>query len=403
MAHPDPAQLRNVAVLGHRGSGKTSLVEAMLFAAKVTTRQGRVADGTTVADFDDEEQRRGMSISASLCHLTWNGVKVNLLDTPGEPSFQGDTLAALRAVDAVLMVVNAASGVEVQTERLWSRAAEAGLARAIAVNMLDRERADFDEVMGAITEMAPGAVPIQIPIGSEGGFQGVVNLVSMTATTYAGGDAHGTTGPIPDDLAAAAQSAREHLIDVVAEKDDALIEKYLEGEEITTEELIGAILAGVAEGGVHPVVCVAGDHGIGVDRLLDLLVEALPSPAAVAKWAALDPESGEATEVVLSGGRPGGGALLQDARRPVQRPHQPAPRLLRRPPRRQPGADRGRGQGADRPALHAPGQGARGAHRDRPWRHRCSRQAEGGRDRRCTHDGRLRRGLRADRPAAPAR
>ena len=183
MAHPDPAQLRNVALLGHRGSGKTSLVEAMLFAAKATTRQGRVAEGTTVCDFDDDEQRRGMSISTSLCHLTWNGVKVNLLDTPGEPSFQGDTLAALRAADAVLMVVNAASGVEVQTERLWQRAAEAGLARAVAVNMLDRERADFDEVMGAITELAPGAVPIQIPIGTEGGFEGVVNLVSMTATT----------------------------------------------------------------------------------------------------------------------------------------------------------------------------------------------------------------------------
>ncbi len=299
MAHPDPAQLRNIAVLGHRGSGKTSLVEAMLFAAKATTRQGRVAEGTTVADFDDEEQRRGMSISASLCHLTWNGVKVNLLDTPGEPSFQGDTLAALRAVDAVLLVVNATAGVEVQTERLWNRVSEAGLARAIAVNMLDRERADFDAAMDAITELAPGAVPIQIPIGSEGGFQGVVNLVSMTATTYAGGDPHGTTGPIPDDLADAAQSAREHLIDVVAEKDDALIEKYLEGEEISTKELIGAILNGVAEGRVHPVVCVAGDQGIGVDRLLDLLVEALPSPATVATWPAVDPESGEATEVVL--------------------------------------------------------------------------------------------------------
>jgi elongation factor G len=299
MAHPDPAQLRNVALLGHRGSGKTSLVEAMLFAAKATTRQGRVAEGTTVCDFDDDEQRRGMSISTSLCHLTWNGVKVNLLDTPGEPSFQGDTLAALRAADAVLMVVNAASGVEVQTERLWHRAAEAGLARAIAVNMLDRERADFDEVMGAIAELAPGAVPIQIPIGSEGGFEGVVNVVSMTATTYAGGDPHGITGPIPDELADAAQSAREHLIDVVAEKDDALIEKYLEGEEITTDELIGAILTGVAEGRVHPVACVAGDHGIGVDRLLDLLVEALPSPATVQRWPALDADGAE-TEVVLT-------------------------------------------------------------------------------------------------------
>ncbi len=144
MSHPDPAQLRNVAVLGHRGSGKTSLVEAMLFAAGSTTRLGRVADGSTVCDFDEDEQRRGMSIAAALCHLEWTGVKVNLVDTPGEPSFQGDTLAALHAVDAALMVVNAAAGVEVQTERYWQRAAELGLPRAVVINMLDRERADFD-------------------------------------------------------------------------------------------------------------------------------------------------------------------------------------------------------------------------------------------------------------------
>ncbi len=280
MAHPDPAQLRNVAVLGHRGSGKTSLVEAMLFAAGSTTRLGRVADGTTVCDFDEDERRRGMSIASALCHLEWNGVKVNLIDTPGEPSFQGDTLAALRAVDAALMVVNAAAGVEVQTERLWNRAAELGMPRAVVVNMLDRERADFDAAIDGLAELAPGAVAIQIPIGADAGFRGVVNLVSMTATTYAEGSPKGTTGPIPDDLAAAAQAAREHLIDVVAEGDDALIEKYLEGEEITTEELIGAILSGVAEGRLSPVVCAAGESGVGVDRVLDLIVEALPSPAA---------------------------------------------------------------------------------------------------------------------------
>jgi elongation factor G len=279
MAHPDPAQLRNVAVLGHRGSGKTSLVEAMLFAAGSTTRLGRVADGTTVCDFDEDEQRRGMSISAALCHLDWGGVKVNLVDTPGEPSFQGDTLAALRAVDAALMVVNAASGVEVQTERYWNRAAELGLPRAVVINMLDRERADFDAAVAAVADLAPGAVPIQIPIGSEGGFRGVVNLVSMTATTYAGEPATASTGPIPDDLADAAQAAREHLIDMVAESDDALIEKYLEGEEITTDELIAAILVGVAEGRIFPVVCAAGVSGIGADRVLDLITEALPSPA----------------------------------------------------------------------------------------------------------------------------
>ncbi len=283
MAHPDPAQIRNVAVLGHRGSGKTSLVEAMLFAAGETNRLGTVAEGTTVADFDDDERRRTMSISASLCHLEWGGVKINLIDTPGEPSFQGDTLAALRAVNAVLMVLNATAGIEVQTERLWARAAEQGLPRAAVVNMLDRERADFDATMAALTELAPGAVAIQVPIGSEAGFRGVVNLVSMTATTYDGGSPYGSTGPIPDDLADAAQSARESLIDVVAENDDALIEKYLEGEEITTEELIGAILAGVKEGRIFPVVCAAGAPAIGVDRALDLIAEALPSPADAAR------------------------------------------------------------------------------------------------------------------------
>jgi elongation factor G len=299
MAHPDPAQIRNVAVLGHRGSGKTSLVEAMLFAAGETNRLGSVAEGTTVTDYDDDERRRTMSISASLCHLTWNGVKVNLIDTPGEPSFQGDTLTALRAVDAALMVLNASAGVEVQTERLWSRCDELGLPRAAVVNMLDRERADFDATMEAFRDLAPGAVAIQMPIGSEAGFRGVVNLVSMTATTYDGGSPAGSTGPIPDDLADAAQAAREALIDVVAENDDALIEKYLEGEEITTEELIGAILTGVKVGRIFPVACAAGAAAIGVDRVLDLVTEALPSPADGAAREAVD-ESGEAVSISLA-------------------------------------------------------------------------------------------------------
>ena len=299
MAHPDPAQIRNVAVLGHRGSGKTSLVEAMLFAAGETNRLGSVAEGTTVTDYDDDERRRTMSISASLCHLTWNGVKVNLIDTPGEPTIQGDTLTALRAVDAALMVLNASAGVEVQTERLWSRCDELGLPRAAVVNMLDRERADFDATMEAFRDLAPGAVAIQMPIGSEAGFRGVVNLVSMTATTYDGGSPAGSTGPIPDDLADAAQAAREALIDVVAENDDALIEKYLEGEEITTEELIGAILTGVKVGRIFPVACAAGAAAIGVDRVLDLVTEALPSPADGAAWEAVD-ESGEAVSISLA-------------------------------------------------------------------------------------------------------
>ncbi len=300
MAHPDPAQLRNVAVLGHRGSGKTSLVEAMLHAAGSTSRLGRVADGTTVCDSDPDEHRRGMSISTSLCHLTWGGVKVNLLDTPGDPSFQGDTLAAMRAADAALMVVNGVAGVEVQTERLWARAVEQGLPLAVAVNMLDRERADFDAAIASVAAMTPGAVAIQVPLGGGDGFHGVVNLVSMTATTYAEGSLAGTTGPIPDEVAGTAQAAREHLIDVVAETDDALIEKYLEGQDISTDELIAAILSGVAEGRVAPVACVSGGAGIGLDRLLDLLVEALPSPMTARVRGAIDPATGEPASLTPS-------------------------------------------------------------------------------------------------------
>ncbi|MEW6582222.1 MAG: elongation factor G [Actinomycetota bacterium] len=288
MAHPQPSTIRNVAVVGHRGSGKTSLVEAMLFAAGAVSRLGSVGEGTTVSDFDEDERRRGMSISASLCHATWKGHKVNLLDTPGESSFLADALSALRAADSALFVVNATMGVEVMTERLWNRARDAGLARAAAVNMLDRERAGYAHAIEMLRELDAGCVAIQIPIGEQHDFRGVVNLVSMTATTY-DGTPTGTTGPVPDHMAADAQAARDRLIDQVAENDDALIEKYLEGEEITTDELIAALTQGIAEGRLCPVMCTAGGNGgAGADRLLDLVVEALPSPLAAAPWVGTD-------------------------------------------------------------------------------------------------------------------
>ena len=281
MAHESPDKLRNVAVLGHRGCGKTSLVEAMLFAAGATSRRGQVAAGTTVADYEEEEKRRGISISAALTNARWQGVKVNLLDTPGEPSFHADTLSVLPAVDAAVMVVNAASGIELQTRRLWARCAELGLPRAVVVNMLDRERADFGEVMAALREMAPGCVALQMPIGAEHDISGVVSLVSMTASTYDGG-ATGASGPIPDTLMDAARAARDALVESVAETDDELIERYLAGEEIGTDDLIAAIRSGAREGRLFPVVCAAGDRGLGADRLLDLIVEALPSPVEAA-------------------------------------------------------------------------------------------------------------------------
>ncbi|MGI9539214.1 MAG: elongation factor G [Miltoncostaeaceae bacterium] len=296
MAYRDPSTIRNVAVVGHRGSGKTSLVEAMLFASGSVSRLGSVPEGTTVSDWDPDEQRRATSIAASLCHTEWQGVKINFLDTPGEPSFAADTLSSLAAVESALFTINATAGVEVQTERLIARSREMGLGRAAVITMIERERADFDATMDALREAIPGAVAIQIPMVDDERFTGLINLVSMTAVTYDGSDPAGETGEIPADHQDAAQAARDAMFDVVAEADDVLIEKYLEGAEITTEELIGAIVAGVARGSVCPVLCAAPTvGGAGADRVLDLLVEALPAPTEFSRTG-VDPD-GAATEL----------------------------------------------------------------------------------------------------------
>ena len=193
-------RIRNVALVGHRGSGKTSLHEALLHEAGATTRLGSVADGTTVSDSDDDEKARGMSISASLASFEWRDVKVNLVDTPGEPSFIADALGALRVCESAVFVVNGVLGVEVGTQRLWQRAQELGVARLVYVNMLDRERADFFRVLDALKDaFGPHVVATEIPIGSEHDTRGVIDLVDMKAYEYADGSC--TEIPIPDELA----------------------------------------------------------------------------------------------------------------------------------------------------------------------------------------------------------
>src|SRR5688500_17972195 len=208
MSHPAD-RIRNVALVGHRGSGKTSLHEALMFEAGATTRLGSVADGTTVSDSDEDEKARGMSISASLASFTWRDVKVNLIDTPGEPSFIADALGALRVCESAVFVVNGVMGVEVTTQRLWQRAAELGVARLIYVNMLDRERADFFRTLESLkTAFGPHVVATEIPIGQEHEIRGVIDLVDMKAYEYdgsAGTGEHGKEIPIPDDLADRAQ------------------------------------------------------------------------------------------------------------------------------------------------------------------------------------------------------
>src|SRR3954451_24263195 len=278
--HKPADQLRNVALVGHRGSGKTSLHEALLFEGGAVNRLGTVTDGSTVSDADEDEQARQMSISATLSSFEWQGRKVNLIDTPGEPSFVADALSALRVCESAVFVINAVMGVEVSTARLWQRAEELDLARLVYVNMVDRERADFFRTLDSLKNaFGPHVVATEIPIGSEHEFRGLIDLVDMKAYEFEGeGRGNAKEIPIPDDLADQAQEYREKLMDEVAENSDALMERYLEGEELRHEELVGALKDGTNHGDLFPVTCGVATRNLGTSRLLDAFVEDLPSP-----------------------------------------------------------------------------------------------------------------------------
>ena len=273
-------RIRNVALVGHRGSGKTSVNEALLYQAGAINRLGTVLDGTTASDSDPDEQARQMSISASLSSFEWDDRKINLIDTPGEPSFVADSLGALRVCESAIFVINAVMGAEVNAIRLWQRAEELDLARMLFVNMLDRERADFFRTLESLkAAFGPHVVATEIPIGSEHEIRGVVDLVDMKAYEYEGdGRDNAREIPIPDELEAQAQEYREKLMDEVAEVSDALMERYLEGEEISHEEIVTALKDGTNHGGIFPVVCGVATKNLGTNRLLDAIVEDLPSP-----------------------------------------------------------------------------------------------------------------------------
>ena len=299
MAHKGPQRIRNIAIVGHRGSGKTSLNEALLFEAGVINRLGSVADGTTVSDSEPDEQEREMSISAGLSSFEYEDRKLNLIDTPGDPSFIADAVAALGVCESAIFVVNGVMGVEVSTSRLWERAADRGLARLIFVNMLDRERADFFRALDQLKEsFGPHAVATEIPIGSEHDVRGVVDLIDMKAFEYDDSGARGRAKevPIPDDIAARAEEYREKLMDEVAENSDDLMERYLEGEEISHDEIVSALKDGVTAGTIFPVTCGVATKNLGTDRLLDALVHDLPSPARKGATVARD---GEGNEVAI--------------------------------------------------------------------------------------------------------
>jgi elongation factor G len=294
MSHKPADRIRNVALIGHRGCGKTSLHEAMLYEAGVINRLGTVADGSTVSDHEDDERARGLSINACVSCFQHADREINLIDTPGDPSFVADAAAALRAADSAVVVVSAVAGVEVQTERLWQRADAEGLSRLVFVNMLDRERADFFAALDSLkAAFGPHVVATEIPIGAEREVSGVVDLIDMEAFVYEGSERGGARQvPIPGELIAEAEEYRERLMDEVAENSDELMERYLEGEEIDHEEIVTALKRGVTEGHLFPVTCGVATKNLGTNRLLDALVEDLPSPRMRGALAALDGDGG---------------------------------------------------------------------------------------------------------------
>ncbi len=278
--HKPADRIRNVALVGHRGSGKTSLNEALLFEAGAINRMGTVVDGTTVSDADPDEKARQMSITAAMSTFEWQERKVNLIDAPGDSSFIADALGALRVCESAVFVINAVMGVEVHASRLWQRAAELDLARLLFVNMLDRERADFFRALESLkAAFGPHVVATEIPIGSEHEVSGVIDLVDMKAYGYEGaGRDNCSEIPMPAELEAQAQEYREKLMDEVAENSDTLMERYLEGEEISHEEIVTALKDETNHGQVFPVTCGVATRNLGTNRLLDAIVEDLPSP-----------------------------------------------------------------------------------------------------------------------------
>ena len=276
----EPGKIRNIAVAGHRGVGKTSLVEALLFQAGKTTRLGSIEQGTTVADWDDDEHKRQMSLSGAQLNLDWQDRKINLVDCPGDAGFQADTFAALRVVEGALVVLSAVMGVEVGTARVWKRADEYELSRVVFVNMLDRERADFFRVLEAVrAQLSDRCVAIQLPIGAEHEVSGIVDLLHMCAYMDPSGGKEGGPQPIPAELADQVQEYREKLLDAVVETNEDLMARYLEGEELPAEDVAHALKDAVTRDELYPVGCGVATANLGTTALLDLLVEGVPSPA----------------------------------------------------------------------------------------------------------------------------
>jgi elongation factor G len=272
--------IRNVALVGHSGSGKTTLVEALLFASGAIDRLGKVDDGTSACDYDPDEIKRKISINTAVAPCEWSGKKVNLLDTPGYPDFVGDVIGALRVCEGALIVLDAVGGVEVGTETGWDHSTSRGMARAFFVNKMERENADFYRVLEQLrSSFGRNVVPVQLPIGAQDSFAGIVDLVAMKAYTWKDGKV--AEADIPGDMQSQVDEYRAELVEAAAGTDDALMEKFFENETLSPEEMAQGLEAGIKDGSIVPVLCGSGARQIGVTTLLDFLATAIPSPAVI--------------------------------------------------------------------------------------------------------------------------
>lgn len=274
------AELRNLAVAGHGTSGKTTLVSALLYAAGAVTRLARVEDGNTTTDFEEDEMERGISLSSAPTHVGWDGVKINLLDTPGYSNFLTEAKLAMPVADTALISVCAVDGVGVNTERVWSFAEDNRAAAMFAVTRMDRDRASFERALSEIQEaFGRTAVPVQLPIGSEAGFSGVVDLITLKAITGPGPDGKAAeTGEVPAELREQAESARNELMEMIAESDEELLDQFFAEGELTADEMIRGLRSAIAARSIFPIVPVSGARNIGTTALLDLIVAAAPDP-----------------------------------------------------------------------------------------------------------------------------
>jgi elongation factor G len=286
--------LRNIALVAHNGAGKTSLAEAVLLKAGALTRLGRIEQGNTAMDFEPEEVKRQSSISSAFHQYTWQKHSIFITDTPGDQNFFSDTRAAMQSADGALVVVDGVDGVRFQAEQAWEFANEFNMPCAIFINKLDKDRSEFERTFEDVVESfsEPRPIKIQIPIGAQAEFTGVIDLVAMKARTF-DDDGKMTVGDIPAELVDEAEAEREALIENVAEADDALIERYLEGEEVTQDEIVAALRKGTVERIFAPVLCGAATGLKGIEPLMDFIVTAMPSPEDHGAWTGVDPDSGE--------------------------------------------------------------------------------------------------------------